>query len=75
MLLLSKTDDMVVFLQSTYSQAAYALRGIAPVNEHCVREPHTVTFLHLSRAFMCMLLLCCVTSQMRRFALGGSQGT
>jgi len=31
-----------VFLQSTYSQAAYALRGIAPVNEHCVREPHTV---------------------------------
>ena len=42
MLILSQCDDMLVFLHSTYSQAAYSLGGITPVNEHCIREPHTV---------------------------------
>ena len=40
MLILSRTDEMVAFMGSSFSQAAFLIAGMIPTNEHCVSEPH-----------------------------------
>ena len=42
MLLLASTLEIVAFMGPSYSQAAYAMQGVASINEHCQKERHAV---------------------------------